>query len=411
MSLTSALYTGVSGLLNNGESMNVIGNNISNVNTIGFKGARTLFSDMLSANAGNNSQVGKGVQTQAIQNLFTQGSSQSSENVTDLSIQGNSFFALKAPNTTAPVTNQAAALLSRAGAFKVDNSLTLVNPDGYQVLDTAGNPVKFSDNAAGVTTAAAGFNTAAVVTPAITAITADLATVQAAVTAMPAGPARVAAQALVDAATTANTAATAANTAFGTSPTGDTARAANTSVATSYAALQTAAAASSPATTIPAATGTAVGAVATNYAPVTAEEGKAFGKITNIGTSGVITYLAADGVTLNYYNGSNVTGVPVSSGIPATTKIATVTAADPSALTKLGGSLYQINGAAGVSAVAFTNPNGTSEKILSNSQELSNVDMASEFVKMIVTQRAYSANSKTITTTDQMTQEILGLIR
>lgn len=411
MSLTSALYTGVSGLLNNGESMNVIGNNISNVNTIGFKGARTLFSDMLSSNAGNNSQVGKGVQTQAIQNLFTQGSSQSSENVTDLSIQGNSFFALKAPNTTAPVTNQAAALLSRAGAFKVDNSLTLVNPDGYQVLDTAGNPVKFSDNAAGVTTAAAGFNTAAVVTPAITAITTDLATVQAAVTAMPAGPARVAAQALVDAATSANTAATAANSAFGTSPTGDTARAANTSVATSYAALQTAAAAISPATTIPAATGTAVDAVATNYAPVTAEEGKAFGKITNIGTSGVITYLAADGVTLNYYNGSNVTGVPVSSGIPATTKIATVTAADPSALTKLGGSLYQINGAAGVSAVAFTNPNGTSEKILSNSQELSNVDMASEFVKMIVTQRAYSANSKTITTTDQMTQEVLGLIR
>jgi len=39
------------------------------------------------------------------------------------------------------------------------------------------------------------------------------------------------------------------------------------------------------------------------------------------------------------------------------------------------------------------------------------VDMASEFVKMIVTQRAYSANSKTITTTDQMTQEVLGLIR
>jgi flagellar hook protein FlgE len=295
MSLTSALYTGVSGLMNNGESMNVIGNNISNVNTIGFKGARTLFSDMLSSNAGNNSQVGKGVQTQAIQNLFTQGSSQSSENVTDLSIQGNSFFALKAPNTAAPVPNQAAALLSRAGAFRVDNSLTLVNPDGYQVLDTAGNPIKFLNT--GAVAPAAG-------------ITSD------------------------------------------------------------------------------------------------------FSKITKIEPDGLITYLATDGVTLNYYNGSNAAGVPVSSGIPATaTKIATVTASDPSALTKLGGSLYQINGAAGVSAVAFANPNGTSEKILSNSQELSNVDMASEFVKMIVTQRAYSANSKTITTTDQMTQEILGLIR
>ena len=49
MSITSALFTGVSGLINNGESMNVIGNNIANVNTVGFKYARTLFSDMLSA--------------------------------------------------------------------------------------------------------------------------------------------------------------------------------------------------------------------------------------------------------------------------------------------------------------------------------------------------------------------------
>jgi flagellar hook protein FlgE len=411
MSLTSAMYTGVSGLLNNGEAMNVIGNNISNVNTVGFKESRTLFSDLLSANAGNNSQVGKGVQMQAVQNIFTQGSSQGSENITDLSIQGNSFFALKAPNVAAPIANQAGALLTRAGAFKIDNNLTLVNPDGYQVLDTSGNPIKFSDNAAGVATAATGFNAAAVVAPAITAITTDIASVQAAVTAMPAGIARTAAQALVNAATTANTAATAANAALSGAPTGDTSRAASNAVATAYSALQAAAASSSPATAVPAATSTAVNAVATNYAPVTTEEGKAFGKITNISNSGVITYLAADGVTLNYYNGSNATGIPVASGAQPTTKIATVTAADPTALTKLGGSLYQINGNAGVNPVAFTGPNGTSEKILSNSQEQSNVDMASEFVKMIVTQRAYSANSKTITTTDQMTQEVLGLIR
>jgi flagellar hook protein FlgE len=411
MSLTSAMYTGVSGLLNNGEAMNVIGNNISNVNTVGFKESRTLFSDLLSANAGNNSQVGKGVQMQAVQNIFTQGSSQGSENITDLSIQGNSFFALKAPNVAAPIANQAGALLTRAGAFKIDNNLTLVNPDGYQVLDTSGNPIKFSDNAAGVAAAATGFNAAAVVAPAITAITTDIASVQAAVTAMPAGIARTAAQALVNAATTANTAATAANAALSGAPTGDTSRAASNAVATAYSALQAAAASSSPATAVPAATSTAVNAVATNYAPVTTEEGKAFGKITNISNSGVITYLAADGVTLNYYNGSNATGIPVASGAQPTTKIATVTAADPTALTKLGGSLYQINGNAGVNPVAFTGPNGTSEKILSNSQEQSNVDMASEFVKMIVTQRAYSANSKTITTTDQMTQEVLGLIR
>jgi flagellar hook protein FlgE len=86
-----------------------------------------------------------------------------------------------------------------------------------------------------------------------------------------------------------------------------------------------------------------------------------------------------------------------------------ISAADPSALTKTGGSLYQANASAGVGA--FAAPNGTSEQILSNSLESSNVDMSTEFVNMITTQRAYSANSKTITTADQMTQEVLGLIR
>jgi flagellar hook protein FlgE len=294
MSLTSAMYTGVSGLLNNGEAMNVIGNNIANVNTVGFKEARSLFSDILSANIGNGSQVGKGVQMQAVQNVFTQGGSQASENITDLSIQGNSFFALKSSNSASPVPTQDAALLSRAGAFKVDNKNTLVNPDGYQVLDTTGNPITFLNS--------------------------------------------------------------------GSAPTTD------------------------------------------------------FSKITKIDTNGLITYLATDGVSQNYYNTSGAVGVAVTAANAATVqRIATVTAADPSSLTKVGGSLYQSSGKSGVPTTAFTlagnQPNGTSEQVLSNTLEQSNVDMASEFVKMIVTQRAYSANSKTITTTDQMTQEVLGLIR
>lgn len=294
MSVTSALFTGVTGLLQNGEAMNVIGNNISNVNTLGFKGARTLFSDMLSQNVGNGSQIGKGVQMQVVQNVFSQGSTQSSENVTDLAIQGNTFFALKPSTAASPVATQNSAFLSRAGAFQVDNTLTLVNPDGYQVLDTQGNPIKFLNS--------------------------------------------------------------------GAAPTTD------------------------------------------------------FGKIIGIDNSGLITYLATDGITQNYYNTSGAVGVAATTANAATVqRLAVVTASDPTALTKLGGSLYQATTDAGVSGAAFSlaanKPNGVSEKILSNTLEQSNVDMASEFVKMIVTQRAYSANSKTITTTDQMTQEVLQLIR
>lgn len=294
MSVTSALYTGVTGLLNNGEAMNVIGNNISNVNTIGFKQARTLFSDLLSQNVANSSQIGKGVQMQAVQNVFTQGTSQSSENVTDLAIQGNSFFALKAPTTAAPVAAQSEAFLTRAGAFGVDNNLTLVNPDGYQVLDTSGNPIQFLNS--------------------------------------------------------------------GAAPTTD------------------------------------------------------FGKVLKIEPNGLITYLATDGITQNYYNTTGAVGVTANTANAATVqRVAVVTASDPTALSKVGGSLFQATTDSGVSGAGFTlagnQPNGVSEKILSNTLEGSNVDLANEFIKMIITQRAYSANSKTITTTDQMTQEVLNLIR
>lgn len=415
MSVTSALYTGVSGLLNQGEAMNVIGNNIANVNTIGFKQGRTIFADLLSQNVSDDSQIGKGVQLQAVQNTFTQGTSQNSENVTDLTIQGNSFFALKPPTSVAPVTNQSSAFLSRAGAFKVDNNLTLVNPDGYQVLDTSGNPIKFSDNATGIATSITGFNTANTATlPTSALITTDIATAQTAVTAMPASAAKIAAQALVDAATAANTAANSANTTCIASPTAANALAVNNSVAAAFAALQGAAAAAG--TTATAATTTAVTDVATNYASVTAEEGKAFGKVVGVSSNGLITYLSADGITQNYYDTSGAVGKPVTAANALNVqRLAVVTAADPGSLSKVGGSLYQANEKSGVATTAFTlggnRPNGTSEQILSNSLEGSNVDMASEFVKMIVTQRAYSANSKTITTADQMTQEVLGLIR
>jgi len=289
MSLTSALYTGVSGLVTNSTALNVIGNNIANVNTVGYKGATSVFSDMLSANIGNNSQVGSGVKMQTVANNFTQGTAQSTGNVTDLDIQGNSLFALAEPGAAS--ATPATAYLSRNGSFTVNSNHVLVNPDGYQVLGTDGKPITFVDD------------------------------------------------------------------------------------------------------------GTAANA-STN-----------FGKITSVSPTGLITFLAADGITQNYYNGKGVAVTPVSAGVPAAPiGIALLSAVDPAALTKVGGSLYQGNANAAVAA-AFSAPNGTSNQILSNSLESSNVDISAEFVNMITTQRAYSANSKTITTADQMTQEVLGLIR
>ena len=126
MSVTSAMYTGISGLTANGEAISVISNNLANSNTIGYKTGRMLFSDALSSSLGNNSQLGHGVKIQAVQNIFSSGSTQNTESGTDLAIQGDSFFVVQQPGGSNYYT--------RAGAFTFNNSNILTNPDGYQVM-------------------------------------------------------------------------------------------------------------------------------------------------------------------------------------------------------------------------------------------------------------------------------------
>jgi flagellar hook protein FlgE len=431
MSVTSAMFTGVSGLLANAEGINVIGNNLANVNTVGFKSGRMLFSDMLSANIGNGSQIGRGTQIQKVDNVFGQGSFETTESVTDLALQGNSFFAVMDPNATAPV-NQNAAMLTRAGAFRLDSNSTLVNPDGYQVLDTAGNPIKFSDNAVGITAANTAIITA--YTPPATAYNTQAGTVNTAagalVTAVSAGtPAEVAAAAAIQtAATAAQTAATsatatpsaatiaAAQAAFAalTSATAANGATLSTNFAGAFTTFNTALATANTANA--AAMTTAATPIATAEAQLGTETGLAFGKITSIDPSGLITYLGKDGITTNYYNISGQVGVAANVANAATVqRLAVVSVANPGGLEKAGGTLFKPTTASGISSNAFTlannSANGSSEKIYTNSLEQSNVDMAGQFVKMILTQRAYSANSKTITTADEMTQEALNLKR
>jgi|GEM_PF-1443563 len=150
MSITSALFIGVNGMKAQSEAMGVISNNISNVNTVGYKVARTLFSDLLSQNIGhNNSQVGLGTQIQKVENQFFGGTLQTTANISDLALLGdNVFFTVSGTATTppaAPITPDAAQL-TKAGAFHVTTGTTnlLVNPDGKCVLDSAGSVIDFA---------------------------------------------------------------------------------------------------------------------------------------------------------------------------------------------------------------------------------------------------------------------------
>ena len=126
-----SLYAGVSGLKVHQTRMDVIGNNIANINTIGFKGSRTTFSDMLSQLQRNSSaptnnlgginprQIGLGAAVESIDLLFTDTSPQQTGKNTDLALSGNGLFVLKNGNQT---------FYTRNGAFEFDEAGNFVLP-------------------------------------------------------------------------------------------------------------------------------------------------------------------------------------------------------------------------------------------------------------------------------------------
>lgn len=129
MGIQSAMYSGVSGLNANSQAMSVIGNNLANINTLGFKGARTVFSDMLSSNvfgSGGMSQVGRGTNLSTVDNIFSQGTFETTSSDTDVAIEGQGFFILKG-------LGNSTTYYSRAGAFRFDENGYLVNPEGFVV--------------------------------------------------------------------------------------------------------------------------------------------------------------------------------------------------------------------------------------------------------------------------------------
>ena len=126
-----SLYSGVSGLINHQTRMDVIGNNVANVNTTGFKKGRVQFQDLISQTLQgaarpreelggvNPKQVGLGMQVAAIDTVHTQGSLQTTGVKSDVAVQGNGFFVLRDNNQLH---------YSRAGHFAIDEEGALVDP-------------------------------------------------------------------------------------------------------------------------------------------------------------------------------------------------------------------------------------------------------------------------------------------
>jgi flagellar hook protein FlgE len=127
MGVLSSLYTGVSGLQAQGEALGVIGDNIANANTTGFKASRAEFQDMVSKSLkgilGGN-QIGRGTKIGAVNPILVQGNVDNTEKVTDLAISGDGYFTLKGSDGES---------FTRDGSFKFDKEGYLITNDYQRV--------------------------------------------------------------------------------------------------------------------------------------------------------------------------------------------------------------------------------------------------------------------------------------
>jgi flagellar hook protein FlgE len=137
MAIFGALSSGRSGLIVNGAALSVIGNNIANVGTVGFKGSRTEFADLISAEAGGQvGKIGLGARIGAVRTLFEQGAIEATGRSLDLAIEGQGFFVLREGQ---------AQIFTRAGNFQKNADGTITNSLGHVLqgtpVDANGRPI------------------------------------------------------------------------------------------------------------------------------------------------------------------------------------------------------------------------------------------------------------------------------
>ncbi|MEC5258052.1 flagellar basal body rod protein FlgG [Bacillus amyloliquefaciens] len=139
-----SLYSGISGMKNFQTKLDVIGNNIANVNTVGFKKSHVTFKDMISqtvaggSNVTNSKQIGLGAATSSIDVVHSTGAPQVTQNKSDLAIDGDGYFQI---NTGSGI------VYTRAGNFGKDNKGNLVTTDGYYLEKIGGGKINIPTDA------------------------------------------------------------------------------------------------------------------------------------------------------------------------------------------------------------------------------------------------------------------------
>jgi flagellar hook protein FlgE len=438
-----SLFAGVSGLRNHQIRMDVIGNNISNVNTVAFKSGRVEFKEgfaqLLQGGSRppgdqggiNPIQVGLGMQIGSVDTIFSQGNLETTGLNTDVAIQGNSFFVARKGNQS---------YYTRSGNFQVDAAGMLVSPtNGFVIQGKVATNGVFSDAVTDIKLPF-GQKTAAKATDSMKLAGNLDASVPIFDTTDPdgaAGPA-VAGFNTDTRAVTANKNSwtetsitaydslgtkydvkaymwkTASNTwSWAVDPTNLVAAGVPAASITGSGSFTFAADGTLTNSTIqtiafnpPGATpmsiavdpGSGVDGItqyaATSTAVMRDQNGYTSGSLQNFSIDRTGT------VTGSFTNGVNV-------------PLAQISLADfnnPAGLLRIGDNMYQESSNSGGAVLGYA-LEGSQSTLTSGALEMSNVDLAQEFTSMIIAQRGFQANSKVITTSDEMLQELVNLKR
>jgi len=424
---------GLSGLNANAVYLSVIGNNLANINTIGFKASSVTFMDLVSQTVGGSSanpmQVGLGVVTGSISPVFSQGAIENTREATNVAIQGGGFFVVRGNDGNA---------YTRAGNFSFDSNGTLVSPDGYKVqgwtaTNAAGQIV--STGTPGDVTVPPGVLRAPQATSQLytrTNLDANAATGSTFTTSVQIYDAL--GKSHLSTITYTKTGAGAwsfATTVNGADVTGGTAGTPFT-LAAGTLAFNASGQLTSVTPTAPATGGGVLPGDAVmdmTFTTPTWTNGAAANTLTwdltDANNTSSLTGFAAQSATSSIsQNGSaagmidNITILPdgviqATFGAGQTVAVGQLAMAsfnNPKGLVKLGSNRYGESQSAGIPNVGTAGTGGRGT-LIGSALEQSNVDIAQEFTQMILAQRGYQANSKTITVSDELLVDTLALKR
>jgi flagellar hook protein FlgE len=401
----------LTGLQADTTALNTIGNNLANLNTTAFKGQTTSFEDLFYQNigttgSGNTLQVGVGTRVSGTASDFSQGSLTTTSTDTDMALSGNGFFLVQSGNDQS---------LTRAGDFQLSSGGALITSDGQNVMGygASGGAVNLNGGVVPITLP--------VTTTEGAQATQNLSMTTSLDSSSPTGTQFSSEATLYDSlgesqlATVTYTKQSATTWGYQVSlPAGaETGTPVNNTGTLTF---NSAGALVSPTGNVTGVTFPGMSDGATNLSfNFNLYDASGNPLVTQTSGASNTSATSQDGFSSGAYQGFSVDGSGVVSAsfsnghTEIVGQVAVALVSNPDGLTLAGGNDYSVTNASGAVTVG-TGGVGGRGTIEGEALESSNVDISAEFSDLIVAQRAFEANSKTVTTFDEVTQEAIGMI-